>query len=85
MKTIVLNRNFLSIMIMNDESDIELGENYVRVDDHYTYNIFKNDIILYEDIDDCPDDWSSRKYFFNGVNWEINPDHVELDEKLPNS
>jgi hypothetical protein len=32
---------------------------------------------IYEDVTNSPEDWTGNKYFFDGTDWDTNPDWVD--------
>jgi hypothetical protein len=84
MKTVTLNKDNRSIMLVEDDVTVTLESNHVKKGSERVYGLSKDTVTLYEGVT-APEGWASSKYFFDGTDWTENPEYVELDEALPES
>ena len=79
MKTITLKADNRSIMIAEDTDVVTVEANHVKRNEERIYGIFDANVTLHEGVT-APDDWVSSKYFFDGTNWELNPQYQSIEE-----
>ena len=79
MKTIVDNGNNQSIYLLEDDEElnvtatkIEIGAPVKQIVSDYN----STNTIVHENVTP-PDDWTGRKYIFDGTDWSLNEDYGE--------
>lgn len=81
MKTVTLKSDSRSILIAQDTDVLSVESNHVKCNEERIYGIGADTVTLYEGVT-APADWSSSKYFFDGINWELNPRWVDLQNRI---
>ena len=82
MKTITDTATALSKFLVADDVVItHINDNtQIKVGEPAMYIIGCMDITnatIYEDVTNSPEDWTGNKYFFDGTDWDTNPDWVD--------
>lgn len=81
-KLLVSNDNNLCTHLYPPHHEVEVTDQCVTVRDGYLICYVINDanstnVTYYEGVNDVPDDWAERKYFYDGSAWSLNNDWSE--------
>lgn len=83
MKVLTEKDTNLSVFTFPDNKVVEVKEDatYVGQPLELIINpLNSSNSILTEGVTNTPDDWEGRKYFFDGINWTLNPDWKSAKE-----
>lgn len=81
MKTITLNNDNRSIMLVDDSVTVAIKKDHVVKGNERVYGLHKDMVTLHENVTNAPDDWASSKYFYDGSTWSENPDWVDPKDR----
>lgn len=76
MKTVTLNKNNSSIILVDNTTEISLEQDHIKKGVERIYGIHKDNTTLHENVTE-PTDWTSGKYIYDGEGWKQNPDWTD--------
>ena len=76
MKTVILNSDKRSIILVEDSVSITIHTNHIKKNNEFIYGLYKDKVSLYENVE-APEDWRAGKYTYDGTSWSLNSNWVD--------
>lgn len=87
MKTIVETSTGISKYLLEDTVVLNITAEDISVGQPVSFiiaDLNNSNTTVYENVT-APEDWTGRKYFFDGTNWTLNPDWVDPETFIQES